>query len=520
MSTDHTAATGAGRGAAIVRRLWVRRLEHYPSNGPLVWYLAVSVLATIVLYYELYITGGVAPLLLADYHMSFIYYVNIIVVANLVGAFGSLVAGLADRWGRANLVTYGLAITGVLSLFGVPNAPNSLVFGVLTAVIGLVEGVILVATPALIRDFSPQLGRASAMGFWTLGPVVGSLVVSAVATATLPALHTWQSQYFIVGIVGLVMFVIALVGLRELSPGIRGQVMVSLADREVIEARARDLEVETRSAHPWRQMLHLDILAPAIAISVFLIIYYTAVGFFTVYFTTIFGFSTAQANGINTWYWAVDAAALVVVGVVSDRLRVRKPFMVAGAAIAVVMTIIFLTRATHPHTGYYTLVWMISLLAAGLGIAYAPWMAAFTETVERRNPALTATGLAVWGWILRLVVSGSLFFLPFVVTAATTLVEAPAVLAKAHALPAGTPPPPALAAQLAQIKAAAAAAPHQWQTWFWVCVAAEIIFIPLMLPLAGRWSVRAARADVRAHEERRTELLADRGGTDHSPEPR
>ena len=53
--------------------------------------------------------------------------------------------------------------------------------GISRSFIGLVEGVILVATPALIRDFSPQLGRASAMGFWTLGPVVGSLVVAGCA---------------------------------------------------------------------------------------------------------------------------------------------------------------------------------------------------------------------------------------------------------------------------------------------------------------------------------------------------
>ena len=33
--------------------------------------------------------------------------------------------------------------------------------------VGLVEGICLVATPALIRDFSPQVGRATAMGFWT-----------------------------------------------------------------------------------------------------------------------------------------------------------------------------------------------------------------------------------------------------------------------------------------------------------------------------------------------------------------
>ena len=71
-----------------------------------------------------------------------------------------------------NIVTGGLLIVALLCLIGIPLADTArsgspIVFGA----IGLVEGVILVATPALIRDFSPQLGRASAMGFWTLGPV-------------------------------------------------------------------------------------------------------------------------------------------------------------------------------------------------------------------------------------------------------------------------------------------------------------------------------------------------------------
>ena len=41
-------------------------------------------------------------------------------------------------------------------------------------------------------------------------------------------------------------------------------------------------------------------------------------------------------------------------------------------------------------------------------MAYVAWMASFTETVEKHNPAATATGLAIWGWILRLVVTVSL----------------------------------------------------------------------------------------------------------------
>ena len=126
---------------------------------------------------------------------------------------------LADRWGRANLVTYGLAVTGVLALI-TPLAPNKFVFGIFAVLGGVVEGMCLVATPALVRDFSPQIGRASAMGFWTLGPVVGSLIVSFVANRTLPHLdNSWSSQFYIVGVVGLIAFAIALFGLRELKSG-------------------------------------------------------------------------------------------------------------------------------------------------------------------------------------------------------------------------------------------------------------------------------------------------------------
>ena len=383
-------------------------------------YLAIVVLATIVLYYEFYIPGAVSPSIIAHYGMTFNYYVYIIVVANAVGAFGSLAAGLADRWGRANLVAYGLLITGVLILFGVPNAPNKLTYAILFSVVGVVEGVILVATPALVRDFSPQLGRASAMGFWTLGPVVGSLVVAVVSSNTVSHLTAWQDQFIICGIAGIVVAVIAVIGLRELSPQLRDQLMVSMHDRALIEARARGLNVQELTRRPWQQMLRLDIIGSAFAISVFLLIYYTAVGFFTVYFTSLYNFSLSTANSIGDWFWGFDALALIIVGIISDRLRVRKPFMVLGAVGAVVMTIVFLNQGHG--TGFSTFAVVISILAVFLAIAYAPWMASYTETIEKHNPALTATGLAVWGWIIRAVIAISLLILPVVVSSMTPLV--------------------------------------------------------------------------------------------------
>src|SRR6202012_3815344 len=180
-----------------------------------------------------------------------------------------------------------------------PAATSEWFFAIATFVVGLVEGICLVATPALIRDFSPQVGRATAMGFWTSGPVVGSLVVAVVGSATIPSVvhdpGIWTHQYRICGIAGLVVWLIALVGLRELSPRLRDQLMVTIRDRALVEARARGIDVEAALRHPFRQLLKVDIVVSALAVSVMLLVYYTAVGFSLIYLTTVFGFSVKDA---------------------------------------------------------------------------------------------------------------------------------------------------------------------------------------------------------------------------------
>ncbi len=422
------AETVTARRPTPVTRLWDRELSSYPGNGPRMVSLAIVVLTTIVLYYQFYLAGSLAAGtagkngIIPDLHMSFVYYVNISVIGYVFGAAAAYSAGIADRYGRANIVTVGLLITGLLCLIGIPLSHSKLTFAIVFIAIGAVEGVILVATPALIRDFSPQLGRASAMGFWTLGPVLGSLVVSLVVSNS--SLTTpWRDQYAVCGVVGLVVFLISLIGLRELAPNLRDQLMVSSRDRALIEARAKGIDVEAGLSRPFRQMLRLDIVGSAFAISVFLIIYYLAVGFFPVFFQTVFGYSQSKANSLGNWFWAFDALGLLIVGFISDKVRVRKPFMLVGALAAIVFTAIFATRATDAHTSYDTFIVLLILVSVSLGTAYAPWMASFTETVERRNPALTATGLAVWGLVIRLVIAVSVFFVPHVVNTVTTLVD-------------------------------------------------------------------------------------------------
>jgi hypothetical protein len=316
--------------------------------------------------------------------------------------------------------------------------------------------------------------------------------------------------------------------------------------------------------------------------------------------------------------------------------------MIIGTLISLVGAGLFAISATHPDTSYYTIAFYFILSSAGGGMAYVAWMASFTETVEKHNPAATATGLAIWGWILRLVVSVSLAALTFVVPATSTLVDQgtrvqeivaahpeeiavlasvdpdtaaaiaadpkdvsalatalgevatqqgassaeaqavstavqtraaqlgavqaidPAVLAALQANPLdqaagaqavgqisaalGTDAATsvqllrsladpavqqdlALVSQYSTVLTEANAAvpaddlaylsahadevtqaqednPHQWQRWWWVCFAAQLLFLPFVFVMTGRWSPKKAKADEAEHERRVQEELA------------
>src|SRR5277367_4977859 len=208
-----------------------------------------------MLYYLYYVEGAVTPLLLPYYHMSFQFFLYLLVVSNAIGAFSAFIGGLSDKIGRANLTIYGTLLVALVQLFAIPHITEKFWFAASYCVIGFVEGVILVSTPALMRDFAPQMGRGAAMGSWALGPTVGSLAASVVATHTLQHLYPWQDQFVISGLVCMVVVVVAFFNLRELSPQLRDQLMVSDNERALVEARARGIDVEQATRHPLRSMI-------------------------------------------------------------------------------------------------------------------------------------------------------------------------------------------------------------------------------------------------------------------------
>ena len=424
-------------------------------------YLTLSVAATFVLYYEAYVLPSVAPLVLTSYHMSFSLYILSGIAAGALGAISSLLGSMADRVGRANMVVYGVLITSILTIV-TTLATTLWLFLLLTWMVGFVEGIILVATPALVRDFSPQLRRATAMAFWTIGPVGGSLLATTVTSQTITVFGTWQSQYIISGVVGLAITLLCFFGLRDLSPSLRAQIMVTMQERALLEARARGIDVEATMKNPWRQMLRPQVLISAIGVSIFLLLYYAFVGYGPILFNSVFKYPLALANGLLGIYWIVDIMASLVGGFISDRLDVRKPFMVIGTVGNILVNIVFISRIGQPTSPLF-MGTLLALTALTGPIAYVAWMAAFTETLEAINPALVATGIAIWGFIIRVVVVLSTLGFSFVVTNVVN--------------------------------------PGQWATWWWIGVGGLVVFLPTVWLTTGYWSPASARAATKARLE-------------------
>jgi hypothetical protein len=65
-----------------------------------------------------------------------------------------------------------------------------------------------------------------------------------------------------------------------------------------------------------------------------------------------------------------------------------------------------------------------------------------------------------------------------------------------------------IAAHGTAVTNAATSAPGQWKDWWWVCVGGQVVFIPFVLVMAGRWRPRKAREDEAEHERRVQEELA------------
>jgi hypothetical protein len=58
------------------------------------------------------------------------------------------------------------------------------------------------------------------------------------------------------------------------------------------------------------------------------------------------------------------------------------------------------------------------------------------------------------------------------------------------------------------VREASAANPGQWQNWWWICLAGQIVFVPFIFVMTGRWRPRQAAQDLSEHDKLVTRELA------------
>jgi MFS family permease len=375
-----------------------RTLTEYP-HGARRWGLVIlTVLATVLASYEFQL-APLLPLLLPDIHLSTIGYGYFITFALIVSAFAAFAGGpLADRYGRVLIID--LCLAGVTALvFANLLITDVASFIIIRTLMSVVGGLMAGAGAALVRDMSPRLSRALAFGLFTTGPVGANFLANFIAGLTLPIFHTWQSQIWIAGILGIGMYLPILVWLSDLSPELRLRVFHSEAAAVETEGRRRASAAELPSSarEAFAALLrHFEVWLMVVGAAANLTLYFTLMPFGPLMFTQAFHYSPAEAASLNAYFWFANLAMLALVGYVSDRLQSRKPIAIFGAVLSCGLVAWWIPKFGQAMPGGEMAI-AASTLGCFLAIGYVPWAAQFSETLEDIAPALQATGWAFFG---------------------------------------------------------------------------------------------------------------------------
>ncbi len=379
-----------------------RTLLEYPRGAHRWSLLGLTVIATILASYEFQL-APILSLLLPYLHLSQVGYGYFITFAVLISGISAFFGGpLADRYGRVILIDICLGLTVIL-VFCNLLITNIVTFVIVRTLMSVVAGTMAGAGAALMRDMSPRVDRALAFGLFTIGPVGANFLANRIAAWTLPIYHTWQSQIWITAILGVAMFIPIALWLKDLSPDLRLQIFrTEIASMEArgIKLRAAELPSSTNDAFA-RLLKHPEIWIQVIGINANLTLYFAITAFGPLMFTQAFKYSPAEAAAMNSNFWFCNLAVLVLTGFVSDRLQIRKPIAILGAALAIGLLTWWVPSFTRGGLPRGEMAIVAAALGGFLAIGYVPWAAHFSETLEEVSPALQATGWAFFGLVAR-----------------------------------------------------------------------------------------------------------------------
>ena len=276
-------------------------------------------------------------------------------------------------------------------------------FVAIRALMAIVAGLMAGASAALVRDMSPRLTRALAFGLLTIGPVGSNYMGNFIAGWTLPIYHTWQSQMWIMGFLAIVMYAPIFLWLRDLSPELRLKIyQTELAALEVAGRRSPTAAELPSSARRAFVMLlgHFEPWLMVVPFTISLCLYLAIQAFGPLMFTESFHYTPADAARMNSYFWLGNMGALIVVGVISDRLQVRRPISTIGAVATVLLLAWWIPRFGG-ELPRHLMILVATLLGCFLAMVAVPWAAQYSETLEDTSPALQATGWAFYGLVSR-----------------------------------------------------------------------------------------------------------------------
>ncbi len=440
MANTPQTATGGIKGYFAAHRT----LDVYPTGFRRWWMLLLTVMATIISFYE-FGFSALLPLWLPSLHFSPEQFGWFLTGAVFLSAFSAMYGGpLADRYGRVVVIDVCLAVIIVLTFCNLLMT-GFWSFVIIRSLMNLVAGLSWGALGGLTRDMSPRVSRGAAFGLLTLGAVACLWLWNEVPAWTLPIFHTWQSQIVIMGVFAIALYIVVFFCLKDLSPDLRLMVMDSEAEGSAYESGEPVSQVPGTATAAFKMLLgRWESWALVLGAVAFLTTAITIQNFGPLMFTEAYHYTASQAAAATANFWLINLIMLVPAGLFSDWLRVRKPITVTLTGVSLLL-LLWWVRNFFPPLSPAALGAITLILGATLATAYIPWCAFFSEYLEDLSPALQATGWSFFQMVYRTWIAFSGPLLLWV------------------------------------------AAHYGWDTWMWAMVGGTALFLVALLAIRGHW---------------------------------
>ncbi len=294
---------------------------------------------------------------------------------------------LADHWGPRKLLTAG-SFVAACGTFLFASATSIIPANLGRLLIGGSAGVGYVALLTLVSRWFPARFFATVSGL-TLFCGVGGAVAAGAPLRFLVERFGWRPVMFVAAAVMLLMGT-AIWRIVSDDPAQRGYRSFAPPDPEnifSIKTLLADLMTVLRHKNVWRlSLVGCGLTGPVLAFA----------GLWGVpFFTTLHGISTVASSTITSTLLICYAVGATLLGVLSDRIGLRKPILYIGSIVALLAWIPILFFTGIP-------LWLLVSLAILVGLASGSVTTGFAFVKESVPPrfAGTATGIYNMGSIL------------------------------------------------------------------------------------------------------------------------